>query len=88
MGHWGEVAAWAAAVVRACAADGEERWPRRMMGAEMPGKALVGGRRVLWEGLVERDCKEIGITDPWKQSEDRAGWRQLIGRTLSRAAVR
>ena len=67
---------------------GEERWPRRMMMAVMPGKAMVGGRRVLWEGLVERDCEEVGIADPWKQSEERGRWRQLIGRTLSRAPVR
>ena len=63
----------------------EERWPRRMLGAVLPGKVQVGGRRVTWEGVVQRDLECVGVVDPWKQSQDKAGWRRLIGRTLSRA---
>ena len=62
----------------------EERWPRRMLGAVLPGKAQVGGRRVTWEGVVQKDLERVGVVDPWTQSQDKAGWRRLIGRTLSR----
>ena len=62
----------------------EERWPRRMLGAVLPGKVLVGGRRVTWEGVVQKDCECVGVVDPWAQSQDKAEWRRLIGRTLSR----